>query len=106
MNVILDFENIRSKSSLHQYLKEQLALPEYYGNNLDALHDALAEKREPVSICICHFDSLKQVLGEYAEVLLRVLQDVGATTEQTYLMCKDTPVYCIDTQNVLNEEIV
>ena len=106
MNVILDFENISSKSSLHQYLKEQLALPEYYGNNLDALHDVLAEKREPVSICICHFDSLKQVLGEYAEVLLQVLQDVGATTEQTYLMCKDIPVYCIDTQKVLNEDLL
>ena len=75
MNVTLDFKNINSKSSLHQYLKEQLLLPEYYGNNLDALHDCLTERREPVSVHICHFDSLKKCLGEYADVLLQVLKD-------------------------------
>ena len=77
MDVILDFENISSKSSLHQYLKEQLGLPEYYGYNLDALHDSLAEKREPVLIRICHFDSLKSALGEYADLLLKVLRDTA-----------------------------
>lgn len=75
MKVILDFEKINSKEELHQYLKEQLALPEYYGNNLDALHDCLAEKREPVSISICHFEALEKSLGEYADVLLQVLKD-------------------------------
>lgn len=78
MDVMLDFENISSKNSLHQYLKEQLGLPEYYGENLDALHDCLSEKREPVTIHICHLDSLKSSLGEYADLLLKVLQDTAA----------------------------
>ncbi|MCI7107412.1 MAG: barstar family protein [Agathobacter sp.] len=80
MKVILDFEKINRKEKLHQYLKEQLALPDYYGNNLDALHDCLTEKREPVSISIFHFEVLKKSLGEYADVLLQVLQDTAVVS--------------------------
>ena len=42
MNTItLDFSEIKSYLALHQYFKEVFNLPDYYGNNLDALWDCL-----------------------------------------------------------------
>lgn len=77
MEIILDFNDIHNKTELHEYLKQELQLPEYYGNNLDALHDCLSEKKEHLSIAIVHFDTLKQTLGDYADVLLQVFADSG-----------------------------
>lgn len=77
MEIILDFNNIHNKTELHTYLKKELQLPEYYGNNLDALHDCLSEKGEHLSITIVHFGALKQALGDYADVLLQVFADSG-----------------------------
>lgn len=48
MNTItLDFSEIKSYLALHQYFKEVFNLPDYYGNNLDALWDRL----------YCYYDS-------------------------------------------------
>ena len=60
-----------------------MELPEYYGNNLDALHDCLSERKELMSICIRNYSNLKKSLGEYAEILFQVLQD----TEEIF--CED-----------------
>ena len=43
MKYILDASKMTDKAASHAYLKEVLNLPEYYGNNLDALHDCLEE---------------------------------------------------------------
>ena len=48
MNTItLDFSGIKSYLALHQYFKAIFNLPDYYGNNLDALWDCL----------YCYYDS-------------------------------------------------
>ena len=39
----LDFSKCMDRSDVHTYLKEQFGFPDYYGNNLDALHDCLEE---------------------------------------------------------------
>ena len=38
------------KEMLHEYLQEALGLPDYYGRNLSALADCLAEACEPCAI--------------------------------------------------------
>ena len=38
------------KEMLHEYLQESLGLPDYYGRNLSALADCLAEAGTPLSI--------------------------------------------------------
>lgn len=77
MEIILDFKDIHSKNELHMYLKRELQLPDYYGNNLDALHDCLSDMREHLNITIVHFDALQQALGDYADILLQVFIDSG-----------------------------
>ncbi|MCH5268592.1 MAG: barstar family protein [Lachnospiraceae bacterium] len=79
MEIRLDFSGIDDKEYLHQYLKQQLNLPDYYGNNLDALHDCLTEKKSIRVITINHFEDLKAKLGNYADTLLQVFSDVGIT---------------------------
>lgn len=82
MEIILDFSDIKDKTELHMYLKRELQLPEYYGNNMDALHDCLSEKKDYLSIVIVHFDTLKQTLGDYADVLLQVFADSGISVKE------------------------
>ena len=41
--IYLDARRLINKDEAHDYLKEQFSLPEYYGNNLDALYDCLTE---------------------------------------------------------------
>lgn len=44
--IILDAAMLRERLPAHEYLKEALALPDYYGKNLDALYDCLTELGE------------------------------------------------------------
>lgn len=44
--IILDAAMLRERIPAHDYLKEALALPDYYGRNLDALYDCLTELDE------------------------------------------------------------
>ncbi|MDE6626516.1 MAG: barstar family protein [Lachnospiraceae bacterium] len=78
---VLDFKGIRDRKELHKYLKDVLELPDYYGNNLDALHDCMEEKKETFWIIIYHFEELKKELGEYAEILIQVFTDMGVRIE-------------------------
>ena len=50
--IILDIEKMRSLPMLHKYLHTALALPEYYGANLDALYDCLTEIAEPTELVV------------------------------------------------------
>jgi len=43
MNIELDARCMGTKEEAHAYLKEQMNFPDYYGANLDALHDCLTE---------------------------------------------------------------
>ena len=46
----LDFSKCTDRSEVHAYLKEQFGFPEHYGNNLDALYDALGDIAEDLNI--------------------------------------------------------
>lgn len=41
--ITLDATKLQTKEELHEFLKKALDLPDYYGENLDALHDCLTE---------------------------------------------------------------
>ena len=49
--IILDGNILADATLVHDYLKEMLEFPEYYGKNLDALHDCLTDL-EDVEITI------------------------------------------------------
>jgi len=71
MVVVLDASKMTDKAAAHEYLKEVLELPEYYGNNLDALHDCL-EEMISVEIIVENEENA----GNYYRYVKRVLEDL------------------------------
>ena len=75
MKYILDGKKMVSREEAHAYLKETFGFPDYYGKNLDALHDCLTEQKE-VEIEVQHEEEMLAALGKYGEKLMQVLDDV------------------------------
>ncbi|MBQ3357121.1 MAG: barstar family protein [Oscillospiraceae bacterium] len=74
----LDASNASTRSALHDLFQQALSLPEWYGRNLDALHDCLTSLNEDVCITVAK-DELIGTLGErYVFQLLRLLRDCAA----------------------------
>lgn len=46
MNLILEAEKMTTRKEAHEYLKEMLTFPDYYGKNLDALYDCLTDLKD------------------------------------------------------------
>ena len=79
--ITLDIEKMRSLPMLHKYLHTALALPEYYGANLDALYDCLTEIAEPTELVVPKKVADESYLGWYGQQFLQVLEDAGAANE-------------------------
>ena len=64
-------------------MKEALELPDYYGGNLDALHDCLtdiaasATEADPVTIIFTNYKSARRALGSDFYNFRNVLNDVS-----------------------------
>jgi len=82
MYLILDGRAIPSREALHDLLAEMLALPEYYGRNLDALYDCLTDFSQPLDVILLHTDTLEENLGGYADALQQLLQDSAAENDK------------------------
>lgn len=71
--IVLDGAQFTSKEKLHVILKSELQLPDYYGNNLDALWDCLTgDLQLPMSIEWRNFKCSKEFLGDYADKTLKI----------------------------------
>ena len=72
----LNCEKLLFPDQAHEYLARTLALPDYYGKNLDALYDCLAEKG-PCTIVLAGAEVLRQWGGFGARVLAVIEQAAG-----------------------------
>ncbi len=79
--ITLDIEKMRSLPMLHKYLHTALALPEYYGANLDALYDCLTEMSEPTELVVPKKVADEAYLGWYGQQFLQMLEDAAAENE-------------------------
>ena len=77
MIIELDCREMTDKPALHAYLKEKLALPEYYGKNLDALYDVLTERGEQTDLVLKNWRALSEQLGGYGISLLETLRQAS-----------------------------
>lgn len=78
---ILDGQKVKNKEMLHDALSHELALPDWYGRNLDALYDCLTDIREETEIQLLNESVLKENLGDYIKILMKVI----------YMAAKENP---------------
>ncbi len=69
--ILIDCTGMESPRQLHEALAREIPLPDYYGNNLDALHDCLMEVGTPICLRILNIGEL----GIFAGGFCRVLED-------------------------------
>ena len=54
----IDCAGIETARQLHEAIHQELNFPEWYGHNLDALHDLLTAISEPTRLTLNNFSSL------------------------------------------------
>ena len=68
---IIDCAKIRTPEDLHEAFQTALALPEWYGNNLDALYDCLTEISGKVRLL--DWEIAENNLGPYGKKVKKVI---------------------------------
>ena len=66
--ITLDGNILADAAQAHEYLKEMLDFPEYYGKNLDALHDCLGDLQD-VEITITAPEEDSAIFQRFLRVL-------------------------------------
>ena len=81
--IILDFTGCRYSGEVHLVLKTKFGLPDYYGENWDALWDCMDGlfcERGAFKINIYGFMTLPYDLREHCGAMLKVFEDVHKET--------------------------
>ncbi len=86
-DIIIDFRGVTSKAGFYDLIEEKLAPPEYFGRNLDALHDFLTETS--ALLTLSSFDELRKALGGYAAVLEDMLVAAAAENSRLTVVIED-----------------
>ena len=56
--ITINCANVASMAEIHDILARELGFPDWYGHNLDALHDCLTSLCEETKIIFLHFPAL------------------------------------------------
>ena len=80
--VIIDFSKCKYPLDLHKEIRGKLELPEWYGNNLDALWDVLTGFIEtPVNITVV-FKPETKATENLKESVLKIIETFNEASEQ------------------------
>ena len=82
--ITLDGNLLADAAKVHDYLKEMLEFPEYYGNNLDALYDCLTDL-EDIEITI----NLPEEDGAIFQKVLRVFKAADRKNDSMKLIVNE-----------------
>ena len=94
MFAIIDGAAVEDRAALHTLLFEQLALPEWYGHNLDALYDVLSTTFTEATLIFLHGDAAQERLGGYLRTLRGMLADVGEENPYLHILWKEGEQDC------------
>ena len=68
---IIDCTQIHTREDLHRLFRETLGFPQWYGNNLDALHDCLTDISGKVRLL--NWEIAENNLGAYGQKAKKVI---------------------------------
>ncbi len=87
--IILQGANFESKEQLHKFLKDELELPDHYGENLNALWDCLTAWVDlPIVVEIQSVDLFINKLGNDASEFIQLLEEAVDEIEDFNLEIK------------------
>ncbi len=86
----IDCSQLRDKAAAHEYLARTLALPDYYGRNLDALYDCLTALG-PCTLVLSGAEKLRREHG-YGEKILDTLLDAAGDNAALRIQYDDATV--------------
>ena len=72
---IIDCTQIKTREDLHRIFRETLSFPQWYGNNLDALHDCLTEITGKVRLL--DWETAEARLGTYGQKAKKVISSAA-----------------------------
>ena len=92
--ILINCEKLRSRKVLHDYLEQELSLPDYYGRNLDALYDILSTVNRGGAVSFRFVNRAKQSSRMVAlyEAMIGMLNDLHAENENV-CVTEDTEPY-------------
>ncbi len=80
--IVIDFSECKYPLDLHNEIREKLELPEWYGNNLDALWDMLTGFIEtPITITVT-FKPETQAAENLRESVLKIIEIFKEASEE------------------------
>ena len=85
----LNAKRMTTREQAHAHLKERLRLPDWYGNNLDALNDCLGEIGEPTRIIVRYAPALEATIGDYGARIIRVLEQAAQENKNITITLKN-----------------
>ncbi|MBP5186959.1 MAG: barstar family protein [Clostridiales bacterium] len=74
---LLDGKDMTSKEEAFRVIAKEMAFPEHFGKNLDALYDCLSEKPSDTVVHFVNTAILNEFLGDYGEKILRCFRDAA-----------------------------
>ena len=77
MAIMLEGRAMTDRAAAHDHLAQRLALPEWYGRNLDALYDCLTEIGAETEIILQDPAAVIELLGKYGEARLATMQEAA-----------------------------
>ena len=77
--IIIDCSGIRERDQLHDTFALTLSFPEYYGRNLDALHDCLTALEVETCLELKDWLAAEAALGRYGIGARRAISHAAAT---------------------------
>ena len=89
--VVIDFSKCKYPMQLHNEIREKLELPEWYGNNLDALWDMLTGFIEtPINIKVIFKPENESVenLKESVLIIIETFKEAAEEDEEIKFNCE------------------
>ena len=74
--IYIDGEKLESADGFYGAFRDALPEAELYGNNLDALYDALSVLRGDIGIIMVNTDAIRSIPGVRWHGLVRMLEDL------------------------------
>ncbi|OZM58409.1 barnase inhibitor [Lottiidibacillus patelloidae] len=85
--VIINGEEFLNIEEFHKYIKVKMELPDYYGENLNALWDCITGFIDlPLLLVWVNFEKSKVYIGKYAEEVLQVFKEAQNELEDDFIV--------------------